>query len=54
MKTLPFSFEEEDGSNKIVIKDACNSFLTNESKATLKIKYLKNPDSVRSTKPFGL
>ena len=56
MKSLPFTLEQEDGgsSNIIVIKDACNSFLINDSKGTLKIKYLKNPDSVRDTDPFSI
>lgn len=38
MKMLPFSVDE--GSNMIVMRDACNSFLMNDELATIKFKYL--------------
>lgn len=35
--------------NKLVIKNACESFVSNDKLATLRIEYIKNPDSVRDS-----
>ena len=50
MRSVPFSIA---GSN-LVIQDACTTLLKNEMTASIKIKYLKNPDSVRDSGDFSI
>lgn len=48
-----FQFE---GDSNLVINQACANFISSGTglKAVIKIKYLKNPDSVRDTESFKL
>ena len=52
IRSLPFSFED---SSTIRIGDACNTHsLVNDQEAILKIKYFRNPDTVRDSDYFQL
>jgi hypothetical protein len=50
MKSLPFT----SSGNIIEIQDACSTLLMNEMIGSIKIKYFKNPDSVRDSGDFEI
>lgn len=50
MKSLPFT----SSGNIIEIQDACSTLLINEMIGSIKMKYLKNPDSVRDSGDFEI
>lgn len=52
IRSLPFSFEDE---STVRILDACNTHsILNDQEAIIKIKYFKNPDTVRDSDHFQL
>lgn len=51
LRSLPFTFS--DGNSQITIRDACPTHgILNDAVGILKLKYLENPDTVRSTESF--
>lgn len=57
IRRLPFKFAQAASSQASVVEvqDACNTrALLNTLAGTLKLKYLENPDSVRTTEPFSI
>ena len=50
MRSLPF----ETDKGQVKIKEGCTSLLRNDKVASIKIKYLKNPDSIRDSGDFEI